>query len=245
MNRQGSRVLWSALLLALAGFLPGCATDGPDPLESWNRPIFSFNEQVDKYVLAPTATGWDFVVPEVVQTGVRNFLDNLTMPVTLVNDILQLKPLAALQDLSRILVNTTAGIGGILDVASMVEIPENQEDFGQTLARYGAPPGAYLVIPVLGPSTARDVWGIPVDAMATPHVHFVPLWAAMATRTVYMINLRAYYLEEVRDNRESAFDYYVFVRNAYLQNRERKVQDTTEQPPELQDDLYEIEGDWQ
>jgi phospholipid-binding lipoprotein MlaA len=243
MNLQGSRALWSALLLALAGLLPGCATNGPDPLESWNRPVFSFNEGVDKYVLEPVATGWDVVVPELAQTGVRNFFDNLRMPVTLVNDILQLKPLAAMQDLSRIVINTTAGIGGILDVATMIEIPENDEDFGQTLGRYGVPAGAYLEIPLLRSSTVRDVWGIPADAAATPHVYFVPLWVSTTARAVDVINVRAYYLEEVRDNRESAFDYYVFVRNAYLQNRQRKVNDTAEQPPELQDDLYEIEDD--
>ena len=113
---------------------------------------------LDEYVLEPVATGWDVVVPEVAQTGVRNFFDNLTMPVTLVNDILQLKPLAAMQDLSRIVINTTAGIGGLLDVATMIEIPKNDEDFGQTLARYGVPPGPYLMIPILGPSTVRDVW---------------------------------------------------------------------------------------
>jgi phospholipid-binding lipoprotein MlaA len=239
MSLRGS----GALFLALLALLPGCATSGPDPLESWNRPIFAFNEGFDKYVFAPTATGWDVVVPEVAQTGVRNFFDNLRMPVTLLNDILQLKPVAALEDVARILVNTTAGIGGLLDVATMIEIPENDEDFGQTLARYGVPPGAYLVIPVLGPSTIRDACGIPVDAYTTPHVHFVPLWVSMTARVVNMVNLRAYYLEEVRDNRGAAFDYYVFVRNAYLQNRQRKVDDTTEQPPELQDDLYEFEDD--
>jgi phospholipid-binding lipoprotein MlaA len=243
MNLQGSRALWSALLLALAGFLPGCATNGPDPLESWNRRVFSFNEGVDEYVLEPVATGWDVVVPEVAQTGVRNFFDNLTMPVTLLNDILQLKPLAAMQDLSRIVINTTAGIGGILDVATMIEIPENDEDFGQTLGRYGVPPGAYLVIPLLGPSTTRDVWQYPVDSAARPLNYFIPIWGSVTLRVVENFNLRAYYLEEVLENRESAFDYYVFVRNAYLQNRQRKVNDTAEQPSELQDDLYEIEDD--
>ncbi len=243
MSRRGFRASWIVILLVLGGLLPGCATNGPDPLESWNRRVFAFNEGVDEFVLEPVATGWDFVAPEVVQTGLRNFFDNLSMPVTLVNDLLQAKPLAAAQDFSRILVNTTAGIVGLIDVASMIEIPKNQEDFGQTLGRYGAPPGAYLVIPVLGPSSVRDVWRYPADAAATPHVYFVPRSVSYAARAVEMINLRAYYLEEVRENRESAFDFYVFVRNAYLQNRRRRVADTTEQPPELQDDLYEFEDD--
>lgn len=243
MNLRQSGRLPGALFVALLVTLPGCATNGPDPIEGWNRGVFKFNEGVDKYVLEPTAKGWDFVVPELAQTGVRNFFDNLGMPVTLVNDILQLKPLAALQDLGRIVVNTTAGIGGILDVASMIHIPENDEDFGQTLGRYGVPSGAYLVIPLLGPSTVRDVFGIPVDAAATPHHYFVTRWVSMAAGAVRTVNLRAYYLEEVSENRQAAFDYYVFVRNAYLQNRQRKVDDAVEQPPELQDDLYDIEDD--
>jgi phospholipid-binding lipoprotein MlaA len=230
-------------LLVLGLLLPGCATNGPDPLESWNRRVFAFNEGADEYVLEPAARGWDAVVPELVQTGIRNFFDNLRMPVTLVNDLLQLKPLAATQDLGRIVVNTTAGIGGILDVASMIEIPENDEDFGQTLGRYGVPAGAYLMLPLLGPSTTRDVWRYPADAAATPYTHYVPGWVSFSARVVEMFNIRAYYLEEVFDSRESAFDYYVFVRNAYLQNRRRKVADTTEQTPELQDDLYEFEDD--
>jgi phospholipid-binding lipoprotein MlaA len=243
MRRRGSRAPWMPIFLFLCGVLPGCATNGPDPLESWNRPVFAFNEGVDKYVLEPVATGWDAVAPDAVQTGVRNFFDNLNMPVTLLNDLLQWKPLAAVQDLGRILVNTIAGVGGLIDVASMIEIPENQEDFGQTLGRYGVPAGAYLVIPVLGSSSVRDVWKYPADAAATPHIYFVPRWVSYAARAVEMVNLRAYYLEEVREDRESAFDFYVFVRNAYLQNRRRKVTDTTEQPSELQDDLYEFEDD--
>ena len=243
MSPRGSRASWTVMLLALVGLLPGCATNGPDPLESWNRPVFAFNEGFDEHILEPAAKGWDAVVPELVQTGIRNFFDNLRMPVTLANDLLQLKPLAAAQDLSRVVINTTAGIGGILDVASMIEIPENDEDFGQTLGRYGVPAGAYLMLPLLGPSTTRDVWRYPADAAATPYTYYVPGWVSFSARVVEMFNIRAYYLEEVFDSRESAFDYYVFVRNAYLQNRRRKVADTTEQPPELQDDLYEFEDD--
>jgi len=243
MNSQGSRVLRSAFLVALAGFLPACATTGPDPLERWNRPVFSFNEGFYRYLLDPAATGWNWVVPEVAQTGVRNFFDNMTMPVTLANDILQLKPLAALQDLSRILINTTAGIGGFLDVATMIEIPENDEDFGQTLGRYGVPPGAYLVIPVLGPSTVRDVWKYPADAAATPYYYFVPRWVSATAGAVQRVNFHAYILEDVRAERRDAIDFYVFVRNTYLENRQYKVDDGAFEPSESQDDIYEIEDD--
>jgi phospholipid-binding lipoprotein MlaA len=264
MNTQAPRVLRVALILALTSLLPACATNGPDPLERWNRGVFKFNEGFDKYLLEPAATGWDWAIPELAQTGVRNFFDNLGMPVTFVNDILQLKPLAALQDLSRIVINTTAGVAGFIDVATMIEIPENDEDFGQTLGRYGVPPGAYLVIPVLGPSTVRDVWRIPADAAATPHHYFIASWISATARTVEMVNFRAYILEEVRAEREDALDFYLFVRTTYLENREYKVhdgdvppppyddefefdefedEDVADQTPELQDELDETEDD--
>jgi len=241
MKSRGSRVDRLALLLALVSFLAGCATKGPDPLERWNRPIFSFNEGADRYVLEPIAKGWRWALPGVVRTGIRNFYDNITMPVTLVNDVLQLKPRAAAEDVGRIVVNTTAGIAGLLDVASMIEIPANREDFGQTLGRYGVPPGAYLMLPLLGPSTVRDVWRYPADAAVTPHNYFLPFWGSLTIRVADNFNIRSYYLEELREARESAFDYYVFVRSAYLQIREHAVQDRGGQPQELQDELYEIE----
>ena len=243
MNLRNSRLHRIALLLVLLGFLPGCAAKGPDPLEGFNRSIFSFNEGLDKYVLEPVATGYDWVLPELVQTGIRNVYANLTMPVTLLNDMLQLKPRQSVEDLGRIVVNTTAGIGGVFDVASMIEMPKNNEDFGQTLGRYGVPPGPYLVVPLLGPSTVRDVWRYPVDSAARPLNYFIPLWASLTIRVVENFSIRAYYLEELSEARESAFDYYVFMRSAYLQIREHNVQDRVGQPPELQDDLYEFEDE--
>jgi phospholipid-binding lipoprotein MlaA len=165
------------------------------------------------------------------------------MPVTLLNDILQLKPRQSVEDLGRIVLNSTAGVGGIFDVASMIEIPENNEDFGQTLGRYGVPPGAYLMVPLLGPSTVRDVWRYPVDSAARPLNYFIPGWASLTVRVVENFSIRAYYLEELSEARASAFDYYVFVRSAYLQIREHNVQDRVGQPPEQQDDLYEIEDE--
>lgn len=243
MNSRVARVLWSALLLALSGLLPACATDGPDPLEGVNRPIFAFNEGFDRWVMEPVATGYDWVLPEVVQTGVRNVFANLVMPVTLLNDILQAKPMGAVEDLGRIVVNTTAGIGGIFDVASMIEIPRNNEDFGQTLGRWGVPAGPYLVVPLLGPSTVRDVARYPVDAAARPLAYFIPLWASATIRVVENFSIRAYYLEELDEARANALDYYVFVRDAYLQLREHAVTDGAAPPTELQDDLYEIEDE--
>lgn len=243
MNSRAARALWSVLLLALAGLLPACATDGPDPFERVNRPVFAFNEGVDKWVFEPVARGYDWVLPELVQTGVRNVFTNLTMPVTLLNDLLQAKPTAAVEDLGRILVNTTAGIGGLFDVASMIEIPRNREDFGQTLGRWGVPPGAYLVIPLLGPSTTRDVWQYPVDGAARPLNYFIPVWGSVTIRVAETFSIRAYYLEELAEARANALDYYVFVRDAFLQLREYAVTDGAAPPAEREEDLYEIQDE--
>jgi phospholipid-binding lipoprotein MlaA len=243
MDTWIARALRGALPLALVALLPACATDGPDPLERTNRSIFAFNEGVDEWVLEPVARGYDWVLPELVQTGVRNVFTNLVMPVTLLNDILQAKPLGAAEDLGRIVINTTAGIGGIFDVASMIDIPKNSEDFGQTLGRWGVPTGPYLVVPLLGPSTVRDVWQYPVDGAARPLNYFIPLWATATIRVVENFSIRAYYLEELDEARANALDYYVFVRDAYLQLREHAVTDGAVPPTELQDDLYEFEDE--
>lgn len=239
-GRCGNLGVLAGLVLAAAA----CASDGPDPWQPVNRPLFGFNEGVDRFVLEPVATGWDFVVPELVQTGIRNFFDNLSMPVVFANDLFQAKPLAAGQDLARFAVNTTVGVVGLFDVASRLDIPENDEDFGQTLGRWGTPSGPYFVIPLLGPSTVRDTLALPVDALLTPWWYFVPGWVTGASRGVQLVNTRAFYLEEVRENRETAFDYYVFVRDAWLQNRERRVSDRRPRAEsEEDDDLYDIPED--
>ena len=212
-------------VLALWLACSACATTGPDPLEPMNRSIFWFNEQADRFVLAPVAKGWDFVVPDLVQTGVANVFDNLSMPVVLLNDLLQGKPGAGFYDLLRILFNTTLGIGGIFDVASAVDIPDNDEDFGQTLAVWGVPSGPYLVLPILGPASPRHGVGMAADAFTRPLGYFIPLWASAALFSLDTINTRAIYDDEITASRESALDFYIFVRNAYRQNREHKIRD--------------------
>jgi phospholipid-binding lipoprotein MlaA len=231
----------AALLLPLVA----CATPSePDPLERSNRAVFAFNEGVDRYVLEPVATGWDVVVPEWVQDRLSDFFDHLDMPRVLLNDLLQLKGEAAAYDVVRVITNTVFGFGGFYDVASREGVPENDEDFGQTLGYWGTPAGAYLVVPFLGPSTVRDLPASAVDAYSgVPYGWFVPLVTTVVTgvvsTTVEVVNLRARYLEEVRQDRREAFDYYVFIRSAYLQNRSKKVSDATDlEEQESEEDLY-------
>ena len=224
----------------------------PDPFEPMNRSIFAFNEALDRWVLEPVSTAWDWVLPDYAIRGLDNFFKNLNMPIVLANDLLQLKPVAAIEDLARIAHNTTFGLGGFIDVATRVGIPENDEDFGQTLGYYGVPPGPYLMVPILGPYTLRDGLGEIVDTTATGYL-YSPVWQSNRTlnlntgelwavsigqKGLQLLNLRALYARELEGNRRDAFDYYVFVRNLYLQNRRAKVADQTDAASVDEDDLY-------
>ncbi len=229
-------VCWLAGCAQTAG--PGVSDAERDPIEPFNRKIFWFNERVDEYVLEPVATGWDFVVPELAQKGLENFFRHITLPVVIANNILQLKPGAVYQDLLRLIVNTMFGLGGFIDVASREGIDRNNEGFGQTLGWWGVPAGPYLVIPLLGPSTPRELVGLGADSLGAIYPWFAPIWVSFVVNGVDIVNLRAKYLEEIAQNRADAFDYYVFVRNAYLQNLHKKTHDLTEIEEETEDDLY-------
>ena len=228
--------------LCLGLFLTlGCASNGVvDPWEKMNRGTFAFNEGADRYVIAPVATAWDVVIPEFVQTRIRNIFDHLRMPVILVNDVLQGKSVAVSDDLARLLINTVFGLGGLFDVASVADVPKNDEGFGQTFGYWGIGQGPYLVLPILGPSTVRSAVGLAMDTTAAPHSYFIPFWASATSTGVRILNLRAYYLEEIEQNRRDAFDYYIFMREAYLQNLKESVNDGPNATPatEDEDDLY-------
>lgn len=246
----GIRRAVAGLLLVVAG--AGCATpERPDPWEPMNRGFFAFNETLDRYALEPLARAWDFVLPGFVLTGIENFFANLNTPVVLANDLLQGKPVAAIEDLARFAHNTTFGLGGLVDFATIVGIPENDEDFGQTLGYWGVPPGPYLMVPILGPYTLRDGIGEIVETAATSYAWTTPFWydvvdlngletagASIGVEAFELLNLRAIYLEEIAESRREAFDYYVFVRNAYLQNRRAKVLDRTDAVTVDEEELY-------
>jgi len=224
LGRALARVAAALALVLAAASGTGCA-HGPDPWEPFNRKVFAFNETADRYAVEPVARGWDFVVPGFLQTGLRNFFDHLELPVVLANDLLQLKPKAAAHDLLRLVTNTVFGLGGFIDVASREEVPKNDEDFGQTLGVWGVPRGPYLVLPLMGPSTPRQAAGMAVDSAGSVYSYFVPVYVSVAANGVNLVNLRAIYLEEVDQARREAFDYYVFVRNAYLQNLRARTLD--------------------
>ena len=227
------RAAAGALALAL---LAGCATTGMgtpgDPLERMNRATYRFNDGFDRAILRPVARGYRDHVPRLVQQGIDNFLENLAFTTTVVNDLLQLKIKDSLVDLGRLTVNTTLGIGGILDPASHFGIPHNDEDFGQTLGRWGVPAGPFVVIPFLGPSSLRDAPSLYVDAQTDLRFALdLDPTAEWGLAGVSLVNRRAELLP-YDASFDAAFDRYALVRNAWLQRREYQVKDgDVEQAP--------------
>ena len=217
----------------------------PDPWEPFNRVIFQLNEWGDIYILKPMSLGWRFLTPSPFRDMVTNFNTNLQMPVVFGNNVLQLKPVHARDDLLRMIFNLSFGLGGLIDMGTLIDIPQNDEEFGQTLGYWGVPSGPYLVLPVFGPSTVRDGVGRAADAAGTFYFSFLPFYSTLLTQCVEVVNLRSFYIEEIDANRAESFDYYVFLRNAYLQNRRVKVDSRRsggdDQRPE--ESLYDFEDD--
>jgi phospholipid-binding lipoprotein MlaA len=222
----------------------GFEIQGPgDPWEGFNRKIFWFNDKLDIYMLRPVAVAWDFVLPDLVQTGIRNVFQNARFPVIFLNDMLQAKPVQMGQDLGRFVVNTTVGIGGLWDPAKRIGLTGNNEDFGQTLGYWGVPPGPYLVLPILGASNPRDTVGLVADSATMVYPYFAVWYISAAITTTNLINTRARYIEEVDENRASALDFYAFQRNAYMALRENLVNDFQPTADPQDDDLYYIEDE--
>ena len=212
-----------------------------DPWEGFNRGVFRFNETVDVYFLRPVAIGWDFVLPDMVQTAIENILGNARFPVTFLNDLLQAKPIAASEDFGRFVLNTSVGIGGIWDPAKQFGLFGNDEDFGQTLGYWGVPPGPYLVLPLLGPSSPRDAVGLAADSATQFYRYFIDWYISSAITATDLVSTRARYIEEIDENRRTALDFYAFQRNAYVSYRENLVNDREEGSETPTDGLYYFE----
>ncbi|MDJ0847349.1 MAG: VacJ family lipoprotein [Myxococcota bacterium] len=200
-------------------------TDDGDPIEGFNRGIFAFNDTLDRFVLEPVATGLDWVVPDFAQRALRNGFDNLRFPIVFFNDLFQGKPAGAGQDLARFVVNSTVGLGGLMDPAAKIGLPQRNEDFGQTLGYHGVPPGPYLMLPFFGPSNVRDTGGLVVDTAFRAIGFFIPLVASVAMQGVDTVNRRSLIREQIQAERKAALDWYAAVRSAYSQYRENLVHD--------------------
>jgi phospholipid-binding lipoprotein MlaA len=199
--------------------------DEGDPIEGFNRAIFTFNDGLDRYVLEPAATGFDYVVPDFAQRALRNGFDNLRFPIVFFNNLFQGKPGRAGQEFARFVVNTTVGLAGLMDPASTIGLQKENEDFGQTLGYWGVPPGPYLVLPFFGPSNVRDTGGLVVDSAFRAIGFFIPFVASVAMQGVDTLNRRALIRHEIQAERKAALDWYAAVRSAYSQYRENLVQD--------------------
>jgi len=202
-----------------------------DPFEKVNRVMFKFNVKADKYVAKPIAKGYRRVIPRPVRRGISNFFSNLREPIVILNDLLQAKFKQAGSDLGRFLMNSTVGFYGLLDVASKAGLEKHDEDFGQTLGKWGVKDGPYLVLPFLGPSGLRDGFGLAADAQVDPvyqNDHKDTRRALVATR---FVNTRANLLATT-DILEQAGgdDLYLFVREFYRQRRRSLIYDGN--PPE-------------
>jgi phospholipid-binding lipoprotein MlaA len=209
--------------------LTGCAT-GPnahpnDPLEPFNRAVFSVNDAVDKAVLKPTAQVYQAVTPRPVRTGVSNFFSNLGDVWTTVNSVLQLRGQKAVESTMRFAVNTVFGLGGVLDVASEMGIPKHYEDFGQTLGRWGVPAGPYVMLPIFGPSTLRDTTAFAVDSQGNLISYVNPERDRWAATVLNGVNLRSELFKSEALLNQMALDRYSFIRDAHLQRRRAAVFD--------------------
>ena len=235
------------LILISCLFASGCATvDGPpnpdDPLESFNRSMFAFNENIDKYAFKPVAKGYNFVMPNFASKGVTNFFSNVDDIVVFFNELLQFKLAEAAATSARFVFNSTFGLLGLIDVASDMDLPKHNEDFGQTLAVWGVDSGPYLVLPLIGPMTVRDTAGLAVDwTYFDPIFKRQTLTQSLVTLTIKYIDMRAGLIKASNILDDTVPDKYAFMRDAWMLRREFLIYDGN--PPEdfTEDELFDDE----
>jgi phospholipid-binding lipoprotein MlaA len=228
-------VMLGVLALTACSSIPAEQRVDSDPWESMNRTIFSANMNVDKATTRPLARGYRKIVPGPIRIGVSNFFSNLATPGSALNNVLQGKPGRGFSELARFLLNSTMGVGGLIDVATAGDIPEYREDFGQTAAVWGIPKGPYVMLPILGPKTLRDAITFPLDILADPLYHYKNTSVRDKLIFLNVIDLR-YRLLVTDGFLDSSKDPYVTTRESYLQNRDFDIYDGD--PPE-DDDFFD------
>jgi phospholipid-binding lipoprotein MlaA len=224
----------AAVLVTVAMLTTGCATDPyadpRDPLEEYNRASHSFNDMMDRMLFTPVAKGYNFITPTPLNRGITNFYNNLGDVRSAANNLLQLKVGRAFSDIGRVGVNSTLGLLGFMDVASNMNLPRYNEDFGQTLGAWGVGSGPYLILPFLGPSSVRDGASILVDFFFDPIFYLDKRSTRWSLWGLLLVDTRADLLNASRVIDQAALDPYSFIRDAYLQRRENLVHDGD--PPE-------------
>jgi phospholipid-binding lipoprotein MlaA len=237
---------WSArvaLAMMLLSGLSACVTLPPntkrspqDPWESWNRGVYKFNDGLDRAVAKPVAKAYVKVVPQPVRTGVNHFFTNLSTPTVMINDALQGKFLAAANDLGRFVLNSTVGLAGILDPATPAGLARNDEDFGQTLGKWGVHAGPFIELPLLGPSDLRDAPARVVDSYTNPRQYIKNSGVKYGLYLPDFVDRRAALLP-LDSTLQTVYDPYAFVRDAYLQRRAYLVSDGKDSGPAADSDL--------
>jgi phospholipid-binding lipoprotein MlaA len=224
------------VLLGLVGAMVGCASipagvapSPHDPWEPFNRSVFEFNEGLDAYLLKPVVAGYRFVLPEFVRDGIYNFFSNYSDIYTALQNLLQGKPDYAFSDLMRVVVNTTFGLGGLIDMATPGGLPKHKEDWGQTFGVWGIPAGPYVVLPFFGPSNVRDTFGTAADLESDYLFRLLPDVALRNSLTgLRVVNARNTYYEAGDLLDGAAIDKYSFVRDAYIQRRQYQINEGRE-----------------
>ena len=218
------RAASAAMMLAL---LAGCATSGSskDPIEGFNRTTFAINELMDAAVLRPVAVSYDYVLPSPVKKGVTNFFGNISDVFIGVNNVLQGKVTNGVSDFARVLVNSTVGILGLIDVASDMGMEKHDEDFGQTFGRWGADSGAYVFLPLFGPRTVRDSVGLALDVATDPIANYNNVPVRNSLGFLRVVDDRANLLAADKLVEAAALDKYSYIRDGYLQRRRNLIYD--------------------
>ena len=241
MNRNFFRLCTVMAAMVSIVLLDGCASmgmnsDPRDPFECFNRTSYNFNQGMDKAVFHPISRFYQAITPDFVDQGVSNFFSNINDVVVIVNDILQFKLNQAISDLSRLVVNSTLGLAGFFDVSTPMGLPKHNEDFGQTLAKWGFGSGPYLVVPFLGSSTIRDAAGYGVDSALLSPVAYVPEAAHQAgLLSMNYIDFKADLQGTGNLVTEAALDEYEFTKSAYFNRRENMINDRESGAAEFED----------
>ena len=224
-SRGRHRLLLATLTVFL---LAGCAAATPqnrfDPYEPVNRRVHAFNDAADRTIIQPVARGYRAVMPELARTAVSNVFNNFDDAVSALNHLLQANPARASSDVMRVALNSTFGLGGLIDIATPAGLPSYKTGFGETLGRWGYQNSAYVVLPLLGPSTVRDTVGRAADIASNPRTYLLPEPADANVATgVNLLSQRANALELTDAADEAALDKYSFTRDAYLQYRRTRI----------------------
>ncbi|MDY7577739.1 VacJ family lipoprotein [Herbaspirillum sp. RTI4] len=218
------RICTVAVMVALSG----CAStsggnSANDPFEGYNRAAYSFNETLDKVALKPAATAYEAILPQFVQTAIGNFFGNIGDLYSAVNQLLQGKINEGVSTIMRVSLNTTFGLGGVLDISSEAGLTKHKSDFGVTLGVWGVGAGPYVVLPLLGPTTLRDTVALPADIYGDVWSYKYPVNGRNIGYGVRLIDRRAQLLDATTLLEDAALDKYVFVRDAYLQSRQARI----------------------